>query len=133
MAENWREPKTNWVDGDNFNLDDWNRISINLQDLFTDFEEVYTLSVDYIHPTKGYGDNLAYDDVSTFNNALYVLCTETNNGDWIKWGTADHLKMYNAEELNEIEAKSFLLHNKITNQLNGRRMLQFNLGSREEF
>lgn len=133
MAENWKEPKTDWVDGDNFNLDDWNRISINLQDLFTDFEEVYTLSTGYIHPTKGYGDSLAHDDVLTFNNALYVLCTETNNGDWDKWGTTDHLKMYNAEELNEIEAKSFLLHDKITNQLNGRRKLQFNLGSREEF
>lgn len=133
MVENWTTPKTDWVDGDNFNLTDWNRISINLQDLFTHFKEVYKLSVDYTHTTRGCENNLMYDDVRTFNNAMYVLCTETNNGTWAKWGATDHLKMYNAEELNEIESKSFLLHDKIINQLNGRRKLQFNLGSREEF
>lgn len=128
----WTEPKTDWVDGDKFNLSDWQRITGNLSELFGEFGDLYTLSCTFSPTTLTYANNLNFSEVRTFNNSLYALCTDTNNEcEWAEWAKDDvsyHPKMYTADELNAIESKELLLLDKITNQKEGRRKLEFNFG-----
>ena len=127
----WITPKTNWVDGDRFNLDpDYNRIKGNIEYLI---ELSKTMYLDYDTPTL---ESLAITDfpkVSFFNNVVdstkailsncYSPVGARNMRSYISNGI-----VWNASELNAIENNHLLLYNALTRQKPGIRRLQITLG-----
>ena len=126
----WQTPKTNWKEGDFFNIEDYNRIKGNINEIrsqalllwpdFT-FEEMGT--------DKTYEDYGFYaDEINRFETNLDYICAGTyafkigsrqtfyENQPFIDW-----------EELNRIEEACRLIYNNIQSRYNGRKTLSFTL------
>jgi len=126
----WQTPKTTWKEGDFFNIEDYNRIKGNINEIrsqalllwpdFT-FEEMGT--------DKTYEDYGFYaDEINRFETNLDYICAGTyafkigsrqtfyENQPFIDW-----------EELNRIEEACRLIYNNIQSRYNGRKTLSFTL------
>ena len=126
----WQTPKTNWKEGDFFNIEDYNRIKGNINEIrsqalllwpdFT-FEEMGT--------DKTYEDYGFYaDEINRFEANLEYICAGTyafkigsrqtfyENQPFIDW-----------EELNRIEEACRLIYSNIQSRYNGRKTLSFTL------
>jgi len=126
----WQTPKTNWKEGDFFNIEDYNRIKGNINEIrsqalllwpdFT-FEEMGT--------DKTYEDYGFYaDEINRFETNLDYICAGTyafkigsrqtfyENQPFIDW-----------EELNRVEEACRLIYSNIQSRYNGRKTLSFTL------
>lgn len=127
----WVTPKTNWVNGDYFNLDpDYERIKGNCEHLRQLIEEIYnadptstvleTVSVD------GYPTAAFFNKISTSIDGMmryYTLKGGQSTRRYQNNGVA-----WNAQELNAIENNQLLLYNALTGQKSCLRRLQYTLG-----
>ena len=127
----WTTPKTNWVNGDRFNLDpDYNRIKGNIEYLI---ELSKTMYPNYETPALEIADETGYPKVSFFNNVVnstkailsncYSPIGSSNMRTYISNGI-----VWNASELNSIEHNHSLLYKALIGQKKGIRRLQFTLG-----
>ena len=127
----WTTPKTNWVNGDRFNIDpDYNRIKGNIEYLI---ELSKTMYLDYYTPTLETPSITGFPKVSFFNNVVdstrailsncYSPVGAKNMRSYISNGI-----VWNASELNAIENNHLLLYNALTRQKPGIRRLQITLG-----
>ena len=127
----WITPKTNWVNGDRFNLDpDYNRIKGNIEYLIALSKTMY---LDYDTPALETASIDDFPKVSFFNNVVdstrailsncYSPVGARNMRSYISNGI-----VWNASELNAIEHNHLLLYHALTRQKSGIRRLQITLG-----
>lgn len=127
----WTTPKTNWIDGDYFNIDpDYNRIKGNIEYLITLSKAMYP---DYTHPLLTQASVYGYPTVSFFNNvvnatqALLKNCYSPRGSKSMRACTTNGM-VWNAAELNAIESNHLLLYNALTSQKECLPRLQITLG-----
>ncbi len=127
----WTTPKTNWVDGDYFNLNpDYNRIKGNIEYLIALSEEMYP---QYTTPELESADITGYPKVSFFNNvvnatkAILNNCFSPNGSRSMRVYSSNGVG-WNADELNAIENNHLLLYKALAGQKSGIHRLQITLG-----
>ena len=127
----WVTPKTNWANGDRFNIDpDYNRIKGNIEYLIALSKTMY---LDYDTPILETASITGFPKVSFFNNVVDSTRAILSNC-YSPVGTRDmHTYIsngivWNASELNAIEHNHLLLYNALTRQKPGIRRLQITLG-----
>ena len=134
----WEAPKTDWfgqmVDGvyvgDRFNATDFNRIKNNLSYLrelalkMYDEFTIHSLGEDrtpvdffYADEINKLEENLNTINSNTIKRSYGVAPTYTDNGNTMTF-----------TELNRLESAILDLYDRLTNQSEGRRTLQFNIG-----
>ena len=134
----WEAPKTDWfgqmVDGvyvgDRFNATDFNRIKNNLSYLrelalkMYDEFTIHSLGEDrtpvdffYADEINKLEENLNTINSNTIKRSYGVAPSYTDNGNTMTF-----------TELNRLESASLDLYDRLTNQSEGRRTLQFNFG-----
>lgn len=127
----WITPKTDWVDGDYFNINpDYNRIKGNIEYLIALSKEMYP---EYTTPELESANITGYPTVSFFNNVVNATKAMLNNCFSPK-GTKS-MRVYssngvgwNAAELNAIEGNHLLLYQALTGQKSSIRRLEITLG-----
>ena len=127
----WIEPKTNWVNGDYFNLDpDYSRIKGNIEYLIALSEEMYPA---YSFPKLETFDIMGYPTALFFNNV--VKATQSIMTHCYTPIGAKSMRSYssndtgwNASELNAIEENHRLLYDVLMRQKASRRRLPITLG-----
>lgn len=124
----WQEPKTDWKASDFFNIQDYNRIKGNLNEIRT---QALTLWPDFpfeeMGADKTYQDYGFYaDEINRFEENVDHICSGTfpfpvgekqtfyENQPFIGWG-----------ELNRIEEACRLMYSNILSRINGRKRLEF--------
>ena len=127
----WTPPKTNWVDGEYFNLNpDYERIKGNIEYLIALSKELYP---DYAHPLLESPTINGYPTVSFFNNvvnsaqALLTKCYAPKGSKSMRVYSTNGVG-WNASELNTIENNLLLLYNALTSQKASMHRLQITLG-----
>ena len=127
----WVTPKTDWVNGDRFNLyPDYDRIKGNIEYLVALSKTMYP---DYDTPSLESADIIGFPKVSFFNNV--VDCTKAILSNCYSPVGARNMRSYisngvvwNASELNAIENNHLLLYNALTGQESCIRRLEYTLG-----
>lgn len=130
----WEEPKTDWVETDRFNIQDFNRIKNNLAWLYQ-----FSLNFFNMYSIEPMGENISsyesYWDVEIFNKFernLEKIGEKTKidvgqsttfyyNGLFISW-----------EELNRIEGASLRIYERLKELEKLRKRLPFRLGKFKE-
>ena len=127
----WTTPKTNWVDGDYFNLDpDYNRIKGNIEYLIALSKEVYN---EYAVPElesaeiNGYPTLSFFNNVVTSTNAMLDNCY-TPKGAKTTRAYSSNGVAWTAEELNTIERNHQFLYHAFNGQKSSIRRLELTLG-----
>ena len=127
----WQQPKTEWQAGDYFNIQDYNRIKNNLDELRTMALELWPdFEYEEMGEDKSYQDYSFYaDEINKFENNLDHICAGTypfkigekkqygDNQPFIKW-----------DELNRIESACLKLYLNIRSGMDSRPTLEFTLG-----
>ena len=127
----WNTPKTNWSNGDRFNLDpDYNRIKGNIEYLIALSKTMYP---DYNTPTLETAEIGGFPKISFFNNVVdstkailsncYSPVGARNMRSYVSNGV-----VWDASELNAIENNHLLLYNAFTRQKSAIPKLQITLG-----
>lgn len=125
----WLQPKTDWRESDWFNIEDYNRIKNNLNEirlqalvLWPDF------SWDEMGVDKDYNDYFYADEINQFESNLEHICTDVfpfvvgdgqtfyDNQPFIDW-----------RELNRIETACRLIYRNIQGRIQGRQRLPITL------
>lgn len=137
----WITPKTDWTArydgtiriGDFLNASDYNRIKNNLQYLYDLAVTLYPFfEIENLGPDKIVGDYFYAEEMNTIEADLHVINTNTlnrNYGSVHTYSDAGYTPGYT--ELNRIESATLDLYDRLTNQSEGRRKLQFKLGVKE--
>lgn len=127
----WITPKTNWTNGDRFNLDpDYNRIKGNIEYLV---ELSKTMYADYDTPVLEEAIANGFPKVSFFNNvvdstqAILSNCYSPQGTKSMRSYVSNGI-VWNADELNAIERNHLLLYNALTQQKSVIRRLHITLG-----
>ena len=127
----WVTPKTNWVNGDRFNIDpDYNRIKGNIEYLIALSKTMY---LDYDTPSLETANINGFPKVSFFNNVVDSTKAILSNC-YSPVGARDMRSyisngiVWNASELNAIENNHLLLYKALTGQKSGIRRLHITLG-----
>ena len=127
----WTTPKTNWVNGDFFNLDpDYNRIKGNIEYLI---ELSKTMYLNYDTPTLETASITGFPKVSFFNNvvdstqAILSNCYSPVGAVSMRSYISNGI-VWNASEMNAIEGNHLLLYNALTGQKSCIRRLEYTLG-----
>jgi len=126
----WQTPKTTWKEGDFFNIEDYNRIKGNINEIRSqalllwpdfDFEEMGT---DKIYEDYGF----YADEVNRFESNLDYICAGTYA---FKIGSRqtfyENQLFIDWQELNRIEEACRLIYSNIQSRYNGRKTLSFTL------
>jgi len=129
----WQEPKTDWVKDDFFNIQDYNRIKGNLNELH-DLALVLWAEFPFeeMGADKTYEDYGFYaDEINRFESNLEHILKGTypfpvgerqtfyDNQPFIDW-----------KELNRVEGAMLIIYQNIRNRIAGRRRLAFSLSRR---
>ena len=127
----WTTPKTNWANGDRFNIDpDYNRIKGNIEYLVELSKMMYA---DYDTPTLETAIANGFPKVSFFNNVVHSTqailsnCYSPQGAKSMRSYVSNGI-VWNADELNAIERNHLLLYNALTQQKSVIRRLQITLG-----
>lgn len=127
----WITPKTDWVNGDRFNVDpDYNRIRGNIRYLI---ELSKTMYPDYSTPSLENAFMGDFPMASFFNNivnatkALLSNCYRPNGAKTMRSYVSNGV-VWNADDLNAIENNHLLLYKALTSQKTSIRKLDFTLG-----
>ena len=134
----WTTPKTDWygavVDGvytgDRFNAVDFNRIKNNLDYLRDLAITMYAeFSIVSVGDDKTVADYFYADEINQLEQNLVTINTNTLKA---SYGTPPTYtangKTMNYTELNRLESAMLDLYDKLTNQHDGRRNLEWNFG-----
>lgn len=128
----WTDPKTDWVDTDRFNIQDYNRIKGNLEYLHEKAEklhhkfQIHDMGEDkadysvffYADEFNLFEKNLDIINQSVFMNNYGSLQTFFDNGPFIRW-----------DELNRIESAILSMYSILDRQEAGLRRIAFRLGN----
>ena len=127
----WVTPKTNWVDGDRFNLyPDYSRIKGNIEYLI-DLSQ--TLYQEYDAPTLESPTTMDFPKASFFNNvvdatkAIISNCYSPPGVKDMRSYTSNG-RVWSADDLNTIERNHLLLYEAFTAQKSSIRRLEYTLG-----
>ena len=127
----WIAPKTNWVNGEYFNLyPDYIRIKGNIEYLVALSKTLY---LDYDVPTLENPTTEDFPQESFFNNvvdatrAIISNCYTPVGTRFMRPYTSNGL-VWNADDLNAIERNHLLLYNAMTAQQASVRRLEYTLG-----
>ena len=126
----WQTPKTDWQESDFFNVDDYNRIKGNLNEIRAQAVILWPeFSLEDMGADKTYEDYSFYaDEINRFETNVGRICAGTypfavgnqktfyDNQPFIDW-----------QELNRIEEACRLIYSNIQSRLNGRKILAFTL------
>lgn len=126
----WQQPKTDWKPGDFFNVEDYNRIKGNLNEirshaliLWPDFEfeemgddKTYRDYGFYADEINRFESNVDHICIGTFPFAVGNRQTFYDNQPFIDW-----------KELNRIEEACRLMYSNVRSRIAGRTMLAFTL------
>lgn len=131
----WTTPKTNWVETDRFNIQDYNRIKRNLEHLHEEANKIYaTFNMKDMGADKeDYLDYFFSDEFNKFEDNLEIINEHIftqdygtqkrffDNGPFIKW-----------DELNRIENAILRMKTILESQKIGLRRLSFRFGRFKE-
>lgn len=127
----WVAPKTNWVNGDRFNLyPDYSRIKGNIEYLVALSKTLY---LDYDTPILENPTTKDFPKVSFFNKvvdstrAILSNCYSPVGARAMRSYSANGI-VWNADDLNAIERNHLLLYNALTEQKLSIRRLEYTLG-----
>ena len=126
----WQTPKTDWQESDFFNVEDYNRIKGNLNEMRAQAVILWPeFSLEDMGADKTYEDYSFYaDEINRFETNVGRICAGTypfavgnqktfyDNQPFIDW-----------QELNRIEEACRLIYSNIQSRLNGRKILAFTL------
>ena len=126
----WQTPKTDWQESDFFNVEDYNRIKGNLNEIRAQAVILWPeFSLEDMGADKTYEDYSFYaDEINRFETNVGRICAGTypfavgnqktfyDNQPFIDW-----------RELNRIEEACRFIHNNIQSRINGRKKLAFTL------
>ena len=127
----WITPKTNWVDGDCFNLDpDYIRIKGNIEYLVELSKMLY---FDYDTPTLENPSTMDFPKAYFFNNVVVATLAILRNcytpvGAKTMRSYAGNGRVWNANDLNAIELNHQLLYDALTQQQSSIPTLEYTLG-----
>ncbi|PXV88471.1 hypothetical protein C8E03_108198 [Lachnotalea glycerini] len=142
----WIEPKLDWNEsydiegtytGDYFNIEDYNRIKNNIDELKTMTIELYPeFSLSTMGEDKNYEDYPYADEINMITSNLDTIMAKTYTNQF-SIGTRilyyDNTPFIGFADLNRIESACLRIYNTITAQHNSRRRLAFYLGRKERF
>ena len=126
----WQTPKTDWQESDFFNVEDYNRMKGNLNEIRAQAVILWPeFSLEDMGADKTYEDYSFYaDEINRFETNVGRICAGTypfavgnqktfyDNQPFIDW-----------QELNRIEEACRLIYSNIQSRLNGRKILAFTL------
>ena len=126
----WQTPKTDWQESDFFNVEDYNRIKGNLNEIRAQAVILWPeFSLEDMGADKTYEDYSFYaDEINRFETNVGRICAGTypfavgnqktfyDNQPFIDW-----------QELNRIEEACRFIYNNIQSRINGRKKLAFTL------
>ena len=126
----WQTPKTDWQESDFFNVEDYNRIKGNLNEIRAQAVILWPeFSLEDMGADKTYEDYSFYaDEINRFETNVGRICAGTypfavgnqktfyDNQPFIDW-----------QELNRIEEACRLIYSNIQSRLNGRKILALSL------
>lgn len=124
----WQQPKTNWQEGDFFNIEDYNRIKGNLNEIRS---QALLLWPDFVFEEMGidktYQDYGFYaDEINRFEANVDHICAGTYPFKvGIRQTFYDNQPFIDWKELNRIEEACRLIYSNIQSRYNGRRTLSF--------
>ena len=130
----WIEPKTNWTSKDFFNIEDYNRITGNIEYLKAFVIELFS------HPNLS-EDSVAEKDYTSMIYASEINAIESNLEDINQSSYSLEIgetktyypneKTMNYEELNRIESACLLIHDTLVAHKNALKRLSFTLGGQK--
>lgn len=126
----WQEPKTDWVNTDYFNIEDYNRIIGNLEVLRELALQVYPVfSLNSMGEDKQYGDYIYADEINAIEKNLTMICDRT-----YPFAIGAQKTYYpnqptpDWKEFNRIESACLIIYQNLQGQIAGKRRLTFTLG-----
>lgn len=126
----WQQPKTNWQEGDFFNIEDYNRIKGNLNEIRS---QALLLWPDFVFEEMGsdktYQDYGFYaEEINRFEANVDHICAGTYPFKvGIRQTFYDNQPFIDWKELNRIEEACRLIYSNIQSRYNGRKTLSFTL------
>ena len=126
----WQQPKTNWQEGDFFNIEDYNRIKGNLNEIRSQALVLWPAFVfEDMGSDKTYQDYGFYaDEINRFEANVDHICAGTYPFKvGIRQTFYDNQPFIDWKELNRIEEACRLIYSNIQSRYNGRRTLAFTL------
>lgn len=124
----WQQPKTNWQEGDFFNIEDYNRIKGNLNEIRS---QALLLWPDFVFEEMGsdktYQDYGFYaDEINRFEANVDHICAGTYPFKvGIRQTFYDNQPFIDWKELNRIEEACRLIYSNVQSRYNGRKTLSF--------
>ena len=124
----WQQPKTNWQEGDFFNIEDYNRIKGNLNEIRS---QALLLQPDFVFEEMGsdktYQDYGFYvDEINRFEANVDHICAGTYPFKvGIRQTFYDNQPFIDWKELNRIEEACRLIYSNIQSRYTGRKTLSF--------
>lgn len=124
----WQQPKTDWQEGDYFNIEDYNRIKGNLNEIRTQALILWPdMEFEEMGDDKTYEDYGFYaDEINLFEANIDHICDGT-----FAFAVGDRQTFYDNQpfidwkELNRIEEACRLIYSNITSGVEGRLTLAF--------
>lgn len=127
----WTTPKTNWRNGDHFNVSDYARIKGNVEYVQ---QLINTLYIAYTPTPMPTGINVAYVPQASFFNTIVQAINELpehsiHPTSWqvLRDGYVGNQPAWDGAELNRIEGDLDIIKNILENQKSGLRVLSFTL------
>ena len=126
----WQQPKTDWQEGDYFNVEDYNRIKGNLNEIRTQALILWPdMEFEEMGDDKTYEDYGFYaDEINLFEANIDHICDGT-----FAFAVGERQTFYDNQpfidwrELNRIEEACRLIYSNITSGVEGRLTLAFTL------
>lgn len=126
----WQQPKTNWKEGDFFNIEDYNRIKGNINEIRSQALLLWPdFAFEEMGSDKTYQDYGFYaDEINRFEVNVDNVCAGTYPFKvGIRQTFYDNQPFIDWKELNRIEEACRLIYSNIQSRYNGRRTLSFTL------
>ena len=126
----WQTPKTDWQESDFFNVEDYNRIKGNLNEIRAQAVILWPeFSLEDMGADKTYKDYSFYaDEINRFETNVGRICAGTYPFEVGNQKTFyDNQPFIDWQELNRIEEACRLIYSNIQSRLNGRKILAFTL------
>jgi len=124
----WIQPKTNWSEKDYFNIEDYNRIKNNINEIRSQAILLWAdFSIEDMGADKTYHDYGFYaDEINKFENNIEHL----KNGIYSfqtgeKQTFYDNQLFINYQELNRIEKACLIMYQNVQSRIHGRHTLAF--------
>ena len=126
----WQTPKTDWQESDFFNVEDYNRIKGNLNEIRAQAVILWPeFSLEDMGADKTYEDYSFYaDEINRFETNVGRIFARTYPFEVGNQKTFyDNQPFIDWQELNRIEEACRLIYSNIQSRLNGRKILAFTL------